>query len=55
VQAAHERAVAVRNRISQFAQIPSVKALLRQKHGNSSWGAMRPPLLPLTPSEVERL
>jgi 4-hydroxy-tetrahydrodipicolinate synthase len=55
VQAAHERAVAVRNRISQFAQIPSVKALLRQKTGNPSWGAMRPPLLPLTQSEVERL
>jgi 4-hydroxy-tetrahydrodipicolinate synthase len=55
VQAAHERAVAVRNRISQFAQIPSVKALLRQKTGNASWGAMRPPLLPLTSAEVERL
>ena len=55
VQAAHERAVAVRNRISQFAQIPSVKALLRKKTGNPSWGAMRPPLLPLTPAETERL
>ncbi len=55
VQKAHERAVAVRNRISQFAQIPSVKALLRKKTGNPSWGAMRPPLLPLTPSEAERL
>jgi 4-hydroxy-tetrahydrodipicolinate synthase len=55
VQAAHERAVAVRNRISQFAQIPSVKALLRRKTGIASWGAMRPPLLPLTQSEVERL
>lgn len=55
VQAAHERAVAVRNRISQFAQIPSVKALLRRKTGIASWGAMRPPLLPLTESEVERL
>lgn len=55
VQAAHERAVAVRNRISQFAQIPSVKALLRRKTGIANWGAMRPPLLPLTESEVERL
>jgi 4-hydroxy-tetrahydrodipicolinate synthase len=55
VQAAHERAVAVRNRISQFAQIPSVKELLRRKTRNPSWGAMRPPLLPLTPSEAERL
>jgi 4-hydroxy-tetrahydrodipicolinate synthase len=55
VQAAHERAVAVRNRISQFAQIASVKALLRRKTGNPSWGAMRPPLLPLTPAEAERL
>lgn len=55
VNAAQERAVAMRNRISQFAQIPSVKTLLRKKTGNPSWGAMRPPLLPLTPSEAERL
>ncbi|MBV9655665.1 MAG: dihydrodipicolinate synthase family protein [Acetobacteraceae bacterium] len=55
VQAAQERVVAMRNRVSQFAQIPSVKALLRQKTGHPSWGAMRPPLLPLTPEEIERL
>ena len=51
VEAAQARIVAARNRVSQFAQIPSVKALLAQKTGRPDWAMVRPPLLPLTSAE----
>lgn len=55
VDAAHERAVAMRNRVSQFAQIASIKALLAEQTGNPDWRAVRPPLLPLTKDERAKL
>ncbi|WP_236020463.1 dihydrodipicolinate synthase family protein [Sabulicella rubraurantiaca] len=52
VEAAQGRIVAARNRASRFAQMPSLKALLAEKLGDSGWNRLRPPLLPL--SEAER-
>lgn len=55
VQAAHGRAVAMRNRVSQFAQLASIKALLAERTGNPDWATVRPPLLPLTEAERSKL
>ena len=55
VEAAQARVVAARNRVSQFAQIASIKALLAQKTGQPDWALVRPPLLPLTAAEAARL
>ena len=44
-----------RNRVSQFAQIASIKALLAQRTGNPAWAMVRPPLLPLTANERAKL
>jgi 4-hydroxy-tetrahydrodipicolinate synthase len=55
VEAAQARVVAARNRVSQFAQLASIKTLLAQKTGRANWSTVRPPLLPLTPDEVTRL
>lgn len=52
VQAALERACAMRDRVSRFAQIPSIKALLAQRTGNADWRRMRPPLMALAPDEA---
>ena len=51
VAEAQARAVAARNRVSQFAQIASIKTLLAQKTGLPDFAMVRPPLLPLTPAE----
>lgn len=55
VQVAHAAAVAMRNRVSQFAQIASIKALLAERTGNKDWRMVRPPLLPLTEGERAKL
>ena len=55
VQSAHARAVAMRNRVSQFAQLASIKALLAERTGNPDWATVRPPLLPLTEDERSKL
>jgi len=55
VEAAQARVVAARNRVSQFAQLPSIKTLLARKTGHADWANIRPPLLPLTADEAVRL
>jgi 4-hydroxy-tetrahydrodipicolinate synthase len=55
VAAAQERAVGMRNRVSQFAQIASIKALLAEQTGNPDWRTVRPPLLALTDDELAKL
>lgn len=55
VDAAQARVVAARNRVSQFAQIPSVKSLVASRTGLPSWRRVRPPLLPLTDVERDQL
>lgn len=55
VQAAHASAVSMRNRVSQFAQIASIKSLLAERTGNPDWATVRPPLLPLTEDERSKL
>lgn len=51
VAAAQARVVAARNRVSVFAQIPSIKSLLAAKTGQASWRNVRPPLLALSDAE----
>ena len=53
--AAQARIVKARERASMFAQIASLKTLLAQQTGHDGWSRLRPPLLPLPPSSVEKL
>jgi 4-hydroxy-tetrahydrodipicolinate synthase len=55
VDEAQQRVVAERTRVSRFAQIASIKALIARQTGHRSWSMMRPPLLPLTQAEVAQL
>jgi 4-hydroxy-tetrahydrodipicolinate synthase len=51
VDAAQARVVAARARVSRFAQMASLKALVAEKTGDEGWLRMRPPLMPLTQEE----
>ena len=55
VEAAQARVVAARTRVSQFAQIASIKALIARSTGHADWRNLRPPLLPLTAAEAAQL
>jgi 4-hydroxy-tetrahydrodipicolinate synthase len=55
VDAAQERVVAARTRVSQFAQIASIKSLIARSTGHADWRNLRPPLLPLTAAEAAQL
>jgi 4-hydroxy-tetrahydrodipicolinate synthase len=55
VEAAQARVVAARTRVSQFAQIASVKTLLARSTDHAAWRNVRPPLLPLTAAEAAQL
>jgi 4-hydroxy-tetrahydrodipicolinate synthase len=55
VEAAQARVVAARTRVSQFAQIASIKALIARQTGHAEWKNVRPPLLPLTETEAAQL
>jgi len=51
VDTAQARVVAARARVSRFAQMASLKALVVEKTGDEGWLRMRPPLTPLTQEE----
>ena len=55
VDAAQARVVAARTRVSQFAQIASIKTLVARSTGHAGWSNLRPPLLPLTETEAAAL
>jgi 4-hydroxy-tetrahydrodipicolinate synthase len=55
VERAQERVVTARNRVSRFAQIPSVKALLACRSGHDGWRRVRPPLMWLRSEEEAAL
>nr|WP_294503007.1 dihydrodipicolinate synthase family protein [uncultured Rhodopila sp.] len=55
VEAAQARVVAARARVSRFAQIASIKALVGRNTGHPGWRNLRPPLLPLTEAEAAQL
>ena len=55
VEAAQARVVAARTRVSQFAQIASIKALIARRTDHADWSNVRPPLLPLTAAEAKQL
>jgi 4-hydroxy-tetrahydrodipicolinate synthase len=55
VEAAQARVVAARTRVSQFAQIASIKTLIARHTGHAGWKNVRPPLLPLTETETTQL
>jgi 4-hydroxy-tetrahydrodipicolinate synthase len=55
VEAAQARVVAMRSRVSKFAQIASIKALIAGQTGHVSWRKLRPPLLALNDAEIDQL
>ncbi|MFL5257578.1 MAG: dihydrodipicolinate synthase family protein [Rhodopila sp.] len=55
VDAAQARVVAARARVSQFAQIASIKTLIARGTGHTGWSNVRPPLLPLSAVEAAQL
>jgi 4-hydroxy-tetrahydrodipicolinate synthase len=55
VDAAQARVVTARTRVSQFAQIASIKTLIARSTGHADWSNLRPPLLPLTAAEAALL
>jgi len=55
VEAAQARVVAMRGRVSKFAQIASIKALIAGQTGHVSWRKLRPPLLALNDAEIDQL
>ncbi|HET6234359.1 MAG TPA: dihydrodipicolinate synthase family protein [Acetobacteraceae bacterium] len=55
VEAAQARVVAMRSRVSKFAQIASIKALIAGQTGHVSWRKLRPPLLALNNAEIDQL
>jgi len=55
VDEAQARVVAMRGRVSKFAQIASIKALIASQTGHASWRKLRPPLLALSDAEIAQL
>ncbi|MGY8668623.1 dihydrodipicolinate synthase family protein [Bradyrhizobium sp. UFLA05-109] len=55
LEAAQNRIIKARERVSVFPQIASLKTLLAQETGHAGWRRMRPPLLPLTQENADTL
>ncbi|WP_407154653.1 dihydrodipicolinate synthase family protein [Bradyrhizobium sp. STM 3557] len=55
LDAAQQRIVSARQQASNFPQIASLKTLLAQKTGQVGWRRLRPPLLPLTQEQANKL
>ncbi|HTO59876.1 MAG TPA: dihydrodipicolinate synthase family protein, partial [Bradyrhizobium sp.] len=55
LDAAQQRIVKARERVSRFPQIASLKALLAHETGHAGWHRLRPPLLPLPQENVDAL
>jgi len=51
VDAAQARIDAWRNLSNAYVQLPTIKTMLAKRRGNEGWTRVRPPLLPLTPTE----
>ena len=55
VDAAQARVVAARNRVSRFAQMASLKALMADGTGLEGWTRMRPPMVALSAEQRQAL
>jgi 4-hydroxy-tetrahydrodipicolinate synthase len=55
LDAAQNRIIKARERASQFPQIATLKTLLAQETGHTGWRRVRPPLLPLSQENIDRL
>lgn len=55
LDAAQHGIVKARERVSMFPQIASLKTLLAQQTGHAGWRRLRPPLLPLTQDQADKL
>ena len=53
--AAQNRIVKARARASMFAQMASLKTLLARETGHDGWRRLRPPLLPLSAEQADKL
>ncbi|MDR7032299.1 dihydrodipicolinate synthase family protein [Mesorhizobium sp. BE184] len=55
VEAAQARIDAWRTLSNSYAQIPTIKAMIGIENGETGWERLRPPLMPLSPSEIADL
>ena len=55
LEAAQNRIIKARERASMFPQIASLKTLLAQATGHAGWRRLRPPLLPLSQENADKL
>jgi len=55
VEAAQARINAWRSLSNSYVQIPTIKAMIGLKSGNTGWNRVRPPMLPLTDSQLGEL
>lgn len=55
VEAAHARINAFRDLSNSYVQIPAIKAMVAFRHGEALWTRTRPPLVGLSPSELDDL
>ena len=55
LDAAQNRIVKARERASMFPQIASLKTLLGHETGHAGWRRLRPPLLPLSQENADKL
>ncbi|MCP3470838.1 dihydrodipicolinate synthase family protein [Bradyrhizobium sp. CCGUVB1N3] len=55
LEAAQNRIIKARERVSVFPQIASLKTLLAQETGHAGWRRLRPPLLPLSQENADKL
>lgn len=53
VEAAQARINAWRDLSNAYVQLPTIKAMLARRRNNDGWSRVRPPLVDLTPSEIE--
>jgi 4-hydroxy-tetrahydrodipicolinate synthase len=55
VQAAQTRINAFRDLSNSYVQIPAIKAMVAFRHGQTLWTRTRPPLVGLSPVELDTL
>jgi 4-hydroxy-tetrahydrodipicolinate synthase len=55
VEAAQDRIVALREASNSYSQIPTIKAMLARRYGQSGWTRVRPPLVALDEAQIAQL
>ena len=53
MNAAQQRIDAWRNLSNAYVQLPTIKAMLARRRKHDGWTRVRPPLVELTPEQIE--